>query len=96
MKLTLKKPIVVGEKNPITITELNFREDMCAGDLRGLRASSLSDPKMEDLLLIAGRLCAQPDPVMQKLGLEDFGEVVSLVQGFINAGQETGTTSSPS
>jgi hypothetical protein len=94
MKLALKKPIQVGEQGA-PIESLTFREEVCAGDLRGMKARSLEDPTFDDLLKIAGRLCAQPDLVMSKLSLEDMGEVIKAVAGFMNAGQETGTAPSP-
>ncbi len=93
MKLALKKPIQVGEGLPVT--ELVFREELCAGDLRGIRSSSLNDPLVEDLLKIAGRLCAQPDPVMHKLGFEDLAEVLGVVGGFLGSGEPTATKPSP-
>ncbi len=90
MKLTLKKPIQLGE-GP-AITELVFREEVISGDLRGLKVQSLADPLLDDLLKIAGRLSAQPDVVMNRLSMTDLAEVVTLVTGFLNAGPETGTT----
>ena len=91
MKLTLKKPIRLGESTP-EITELTFREEVVAGDLRGIRQSALADPLTDDILKIAGRLCGQPDAVMNRLSLEDTGEVMAAVHGFFKSGQETGTT----
>ncbi len=88
MKYTLKKPVQLGEGEPVT--ELVFREELVSGDFRGLKVNSLSDPLMDDLLKIAGRLCAQPDVVMGKLGMLDLSEVIGIVGGFLQAGQETG------
>jgi hypothetical protein len=90
VKLALKKPIAMGES--LTIAELTFREEVVAGDLRGLKVQSLADPLMDDLLKIASRLTGQPEVVMSKLGMADLAEVVTLVSGFLNAGPETGTT----
>lgn len=90
MRLVLKAPIPFGEQGP-PISELVFREEVCAGDMRGLKVNSLADPTTDDILKIAGRLCAQPDAVMSKLKMADFLEVVGLVASFIKAGQETGT-----
>lgn len=90
MILKLKEPVTIGS---ITVTELNFRERVVAGDLRGV---PMRDPMyFEDLLKIAGRLCAQPDPVMNALGVEDAMEVVATVGGFIGGSQKTGPAPSP-
>lgn len=90
MKLALKKPIRVGETTP-EISELTFREEVVAGDLRGIRMSALADPSVDDLLKIGGRLSGQPDAVMNRLSPEDFGEVAALVNGFFASGPGTGT-----
>jgi hypothetical protein len=91
VKLVLKKPIRLGESTP-EITELVFRDEVVAGDLRGIKQSSLMDPLTDDILKIAGRLCAQPDAVMNRLSPEDFGEVLALVNDFFRAGPATGPT----
>lgn len=95
MKLKLTKPVVLkGKEDTFTeITELTFREEICAGDLRGCKLGSflsIADCPVEDLLKLAGRLCAQPDPVMNGLSFADLGEVVALVSVFMQAGQSTG------
>lgn len=91
MKYTLKNPVKVGESQP-PVTELVFREEVVAGDLRGVKMSGLADPSVDDLLKIGGRLCAQPEAVMNRLSPEDFGEVAAIVNGFFRAGPETGST----
>jgi hypothetical protein len=91
VKLALKRPIQVGETSA-PITELTFREEVVAGDLRGIKQSSLADPLVDDVLKIAGRLTGQPDAVMNRLSPEDLGEVMGIVHGFFKAGPETGTT----
>ena len=92
MKYTLKKPIQIGESGP-PITEFNFREEVCAGDLRGVKMSALSDPAPEDILKIAARLCGQTDVVMGKLSFGDTLAVAEAVGGFLAAGLETGSKS---
>lgn len=91
MKYALKKPISIGE-GP-TLTELVFREEVVSGDLRGIKLRSLEDPATEDMLKIAGRLCAQPDVVMNKLSMEDLGGVLEVIGGFLSGGRMTGTAS---
>ena len=91
MKYTLKKPIQFGSQ---TITELTIREEVVAGDLRGI---PLRDPMYaDDVLKLIGRLSAQPDVVIQAMSIADFMEVGELVQGFTALGPETGTTLLPS
>lgn len=87
MRYVLKKPIQVGDAPPVT--ELNLREEVVAGDLRGV---PMRDPMLfDDLLKIAGRLCAQPDNVMARLSFQDLMEVAPLVAGFIGGSPPTGT-----
>lgn len=91
MKYTLKRPIRLTDASP-EISELVFREEVVAGDLRGIRQSALAtDPLIDDVLKIAGRLCGQPDAVMNKLSVYDTGEVMALVHDFFKRGLETGT-----
>lgn len=92
MKITLTKPVQFGDGAPIT--EITLREEMVAGDLRGIKASSLADPTFDDLLKIAGRLCSQPDGFMPKLGLADMTAVLEVVGDFLNAGM-SGTKPQP-
>jgi len=87
---TLLKPIQIGETQP-PVVELHFREEVMAGDLRGVKMSGLADPSVDDLLKIGGRLCAQPEAVMNRLSPEDFGEVAAIVNGFFRSGPGTGS-----
>lgn len=95
MKYELKKPIQVGEKGE-PITALVFREEMVAGDLRGIKMGSMGDLSSDDILKIAGRLCAQPDIVMNKLSIPDFAEVVKIVLPLLQGGPPTAIAPSPS
>lgn len=90
MKIALQKPIAHGSES---ISELNLREEIVAGDMRGIPMRD--PPHWDDLLKIAGRLAAQPDAIMAKLSFADMQEVVLRVAGFMAAGQETGPTPSP-
>ncbi len=92
--LKLSKPIVLTEGST-AIEQLTFRDELVSGDLRGIKLSSLGDPTADEMLKIAGRLCAQPDAVMNRLSLADLGGVLELVAGFMSAGQQTGTKPSP-
>lgn len=96
----LKKPIQItgkgagGSENTETISELKFRNEVVAGDMRGIPVRDPMD--YGDLLKIAGRLCGQPDHVINRLSFADMTEVISLVSGFMGSGQETGPTDSAS
>ena len=94
MKLVLKKPIQLGSDPEVT--ELVFRDEICAGDLRGIKLSSIADMATDDVLKIAGRLCAKPDAVMNKLGAADLFKVVEVVGGFLADGLGIGTAASQS
>lgn len=88
MNYILKKPIQLTSESPL-ITSLTFREEVVAGDMRGV---PMRDPMLfDDVLKIAGRLCGQPDAVLNKMSLVDLLEVAPLVAGFMGIGLETGT-----
>ncbi len=92
MQLILKKPIVLGGDMP-TVTVLNFREEVVAGDMRGITIRD--SMTFDEVVKIASRLTGQPDAVMAKLSVADLGEVVRIVGGFLNGGPETGAAPSP-
>lgn len=90
MKYTLKAAISLGE-GLTCVTELGLREEVVAGDLRGIKAAALSDPSVDDILKLVGRLSGQPDAVVNKLSIPDLNELGGLVLGFLSRGQEIGT-----
>ena len=94
MRITLKEPVKFGEAE---ISVLVFRDKLCAGDLRGVKLQKLDEMLTDDVLKIAGRLCAQPDPVMNALSIEDLAQVVEVLGGFFGAGSgpQTGKTPQP-
>lgn len=92
-KVILKKPIQFGQEGA-PITELAFRDEIVAGDLRGI---PMREPMLfDDILKMAGRLCGQPEAVMNRLSMADLQEVAALVGSFTESGPATGPTSSPS
>jgi hypothetical protein len=91
----LVKPVQLGEEG-VPVTELSFRDEVVAGDMRGIKLSALSDPTPDDMLKIAGRLCGQPDALMSRLCLADLLKVVEVVGGFLEAGLAIGSAASPS
>lgn len=93
--ITLRKPVQVGEGEPVT--KLTFREEVVSGDLRGVNLAHITGEVFDaaEILKLAGRLCAQSDPVMNRLALADFQEVAAFVGGFFSDGPTTGSTPSP-
>jgi hypothetical protein len=91
----LKKPIQIGESAP-PIAELRFREELRAGDLRGIIIRE--EMRFDDVLTILGRLCGQPDVVMNGLSMEDFEEIGGVLGGFFGSSAHGpgGKTPSPS
>jgi hypothetical protein len=85
MKLKLKQPVKVGDGPEVT--ELVFREKASAGDLRGVVMRT--EPLFDDYLKVGGRLCGQPDTVMNQLSIEDFGAVIEFVAPLFQPGQKT-------
>jgi hypothetical protein len=77
-------PVVIELKHPFDlgserITALTFRRGRL-GDLRGLRVDGI--PPVDDLLLIASRLCGKPLLVIEKLEDDDASEVLAQALGF--------------
>lgn len=81
---TLKEPIEFGSE---TITVLEFRKPK-ARDLLDIPLSG--DQRVRGVLQLAGRLCGQPQRVMEEMSIEDFMEVSSIIDGFTPLGQSTG------
>jgi hypothetical protein len=91
--ITLKKPVTIGGKDgrrDTVVSELHFRSNVEAGDMRGIR---LTDEPMtfDEMIKVGGRLCGQPDVIMFKLDLKDARKVVTLVSGFLADGLEIGS-----
>jgi hypothetical protein len=91
--IKLLEPVQVGTGEPVT--ELNMREKIVSGDLRGMKVSDLADMPIDQILKVAGRLCAQPDTVMQKLCIADTLAVVEQATLFFVSGLPAGPTPSP-
>jgi hypothetical protein len=93
--LKLRKPIRLGEESPL-VTELHFREEICAGDMRGVMLRDDGGMTWDENMKVISRLTAQPEPLINKLSLVDALEAVRLASGFTGASQPTGTKPSPS
>lgn len=76
--ITLTTPLRHGDEE---ITELVFRREMCAGDMRGL---SVGLPSYDDCRTVASRITGIPEPVLVKMSWYDFSQVVSTVMVFFN------------
>jgi hypothetical protein len=74
--VTLKTPVQLGQN---TISSLEFRRGRM-GDLKGMRVDGI--PPLNDIMLIASRLCGQPLKVIESLEDGDCAEVVTIVLGF--------------
>lgn len=97
MKYALKRPIKVGDAPEIT--SLTLREELSAGDLRGLKLRSLASPldmSVDDMLKIVGRLSGRSDPEMSRLSPEDFGALGEIIADFFSSGSSPTETSSAS
>lgn len=70
-------PITFGDE---TIEQLSFRRGQ-VGDMRGIVLASEEIPA-NDLILLASRLCGRPTQVIERLDIEDGGEVTSIALGF--------------
>jgi hypothetical protein len=86
----LRKPIQFGSQ---VIEELTFRP-VTAKDLR--RLPVLDGFSMDTVLVLAGRLSGQADPVIDKLTGSDLEEVIDLVSGFMPRSRKGGNEPSDS
>lgn len=86
----LKAPIEFGSQR---IEELTFRP-VVGKDLRSLRISA--GLEIDAMLVLAGRLCGQPDPVIDKLSGDDLEEVLAIAADFMPGSRRTGGTPSGS
>lgn len=82
----LKRPI---EFDGATISELRFRSELCAGDLRGVKLSELE--LTENVIKVAGRLTGQTEAALLKMGAADYVEVSTMIAGFFEAGPGIGS-----
>lgn len=91
--LKLSKPVTVAG---VTVTELKLRNEVVAGDLRGIKlAEFVRGLPVDDVLTIGGRLSGQTAAVMNGLSFQDLSELTGAIGGFLGLGPETGTTASP-
>jgi hypothetical protein len=96
MKYTLKKPVQFGEK---LIADLTMREEICAGDVRGIKLGALGDPSTmpaEDMMRLIGRLSGLTDGEIAKLGLQDLAALSNAVLDFFSLGSSPKAASSDS
>lgn len=85
MKLALVKPVTFGSE---VVSDLTFRDQIVSGDLRGgVSWTKIIDRDHDTIMRIAGRLCGQPDVVLNALGLRDTMEVTRIVLDFFSGDQ---------
>lgn len=92
--IQLQKPIRLTDIAPV-VSELYMRDELCTGDLRGIRARFISDPTFDEIVKIASRLAGQPEELLNKMSIADFDQVGAAVLNFFGNGQAIGTTPSP-
>lgn len=88
MQYVLKKPVKLGEQGE-TVTALTLRDEVCAGDMRGITMRTELD--YGDAIKLISRLSGQPEALVNKLHFADFSELAVVVVGFLNAGPATGS-----
>ncbi len=76
--VTLRSPVEFGKEH---IAALEFRRG-CMGDLKGLGVSVDRVPPLDQLMMIASRLCGKPVKVIELLQDEDSAEVIELALDF--------------
>lgn len=72
----LSHPIQFGDQS---IDSLSFRRGKLA-DIKGLKVDGV--PTLDQLIMIASRMCAQPLKVLEMLDGDDSGEVIEIALGF--------------
>lgn len=87
--LKLKEPISWGSE---TISELEIRKPTI-GDIKHMKLESQS---MQDILVLASKLTAQSEKVIDKLSIDDGMALVSIVGNFLAGSQKIGSTVSGS
>ena len=74
--VTLEHPISYGDER---IASLQFRRGKM-GDLKGMKLDGV--PPVDQLLMLASRMCGQPLKVLEMLEDEDGAEVLEIALGF--------------
>lgn len=77
--ITIKLKQAIEFPGDPTITELTFRRGRM-GDLRGMPLEGT--PSIDQLLLMASRMCGHPVKALELLGEEDITEVLAVPLGF--------------
>lgn len=74
--VTLKHPVDLGSER---ITSLEFRRGRL-GDLKGMSVDGI--PPVDQLLLLASRMCGKPIAVLERIDGDDGEEVLELALTF--------------
>lgn len=75
--IALRRPVAFGSEQIATIEVRRGK----LGDLKGIKLGS-DEMSMDQLLLVASRMCGQPLKVIESLDPDDAGEVMPLVLDF--------------
>lgn len=96
MRFVLKRPISIPGA-PAPIAELTLREELCAGDFRGIKLGNLGNPvemPADDMIKLISRLSGRSEHEIGKLSDFDFGVIGERVIGFFSPGSPSTTASS--
>lgn len=74
--MKLRQSIEFGTE---TVGELTFRPGRI-GDIKGMKVDGI--PNVDQLLLIASRMCGKPVAALELLGPEDGAEVLEVAMSF--------------
>lgn len=83
--VTLSHPIAFGSEQ---ITELTFRRGR-VGDMKNIKLVEGALP-VNDIVLVASRMCGKPTQVIDLLDGEDAGEVMEIAMDFYRTCLEPG------
>lgn len=83
--VNLRFPVDFGSQR---IETLVFRKGRLA-DLKGVAIGEM--PSIDQVLLVASRLCGQPLKVIESIDADDAAEVMALAMGFIGRCQDIGS-----
>lgn len=83
---TLLSPLKVGDDT--TIETLTFKVPKA----KHIRFLKFNDPTMDQVLLLAGKLCGQPPSVMDEIEMDDLFGIADVVVNFLGNGVLIGKT----
>lgn len=86
--IQLKYPVEIGSgESKISVTEVTIEKRLKAKHFKGIVAQNI---KFDDMLLLVGRLIAQPPRIVDELDAKDLFELIDIVKYFLPDGLTTG------